>query len=364
MVDRPPLFVTRKFPPSVGGMETLAAGVWRSLVAVRPDARKISHGGPNTALVWWLPLAVLRLIVLVLRREVGSVLLGDALMNAVCAPLLRLLRIDHATMVMGLDVTYQNPVYRALVLPPLRHSRRVIAISTATAAEVIAIGTPAERVSVLRLGVQAPAVTLADRAAASARLRQDLGLGDDPVILTLGRLVPRKGVRWFVAEVLPQLPGDVHHLVAGSGDDRDAIVAAAQAGGVQDRVHLLGQVDDELWERLMRGADVFVQPNIAVPGDMEGFGLVAIEAALRGTPAVAANLEGLADAVVDGETGILLRSGDATVWAQRLTELLADRDALAALGSRFLEGASVRYSEESMGRALVGLLGLSEAPEI
>lgn len=362
MADRPPLFVTRKFPPSVGGMETLAAGVWRSLVAVRPDARKISHGGANTALVWWLPLAVLRLIALVLRGQVGSVLLGDALMNAVCRPFLRLLRVEHGTMVMGLDVTYQNPLYRAVVHRALRQTSHVIAISSATAQACVDAGVPADRLSVLRLGVQAPEVTTADRVAASQQLRRELSLTEEPLVLTLGRLVRRKGALWFVTHVLPSLPSDVHYVIAGSGEDRELIQSAAREAGVADRVHLVGQVDDQTWERLMRGVDVFVQPNVAVPGDMEGFGLVAIEAALRGTPVVAADLEGLADAVVDGETGILLPSADAAVWTERLTSLLADRDGLAAQGSRFKEGASERYSEASMGTALVELLGLSAGP--
>lgn len=362
MTGRAPVFVTRKFPPSVGGMETLAAGVWRSLVAVRPDALKISHGGANQALVWWVPLAVLRLVGLVLRGRVESVLLGDALMNAICSPLLKVLRIEHGTMVMGLDVTYQNPAYRRVVHPWLRRSSRVIAISSATADAVIAIGTPADRVSVLRLGVQAPVVTTEDREAARRELARELSLTDELIVLTLGRLVRRKGVLWFVSEVLPSLPTNVHHVIAGSGEDRDLIQAAAQAGGVADRIHLPGQVDDPTWERLMRGADLFVQPNVVVPGDMEGFGLVAIEAALRGTPVAAANLEGLADAVVDGETGILLPTGEAQAWIARLNELLTDRDALPALGSRFQAGASVRYSEASMGQSLVELLGLSAAP--
>ena len=69
---------------------------------------------------------------------------------------------------------------------------------------------------------------------------------------------------------------------------------------------------------------MFVQPNVRVDGDMGGFGLATIEAALRGTPVVAADLEGLKDAVIHGRTGFLVPSGDLAGWIRQLTELLTE----------------------------------------
>ncbi len=358
-MPRHPVFVTRKFPPSVGGMETLAAGVWRSVLTVRPDAVKISHGGANRDLVWWFPLSLARLLGLLLRRRAELVLTGDALTYAVVSPLLRVFRVPHATMIMGLDVTYTNPAYRTVVHGLLRRASRVLAISEATAVQGRAAGVPAEHMSVLRLGVEAPPVDASDRRAAAAVVRQRYDLAaTDVLVLTLGRLVRRKGVRWFTAEVLPGLPGHVHYLVAGDGEEAAEILQAATLAGVADRVHLLGQVDDADREDLLRGADLFVQPNIAVPGDMEGFGLVTIEAALRGTPVVAADLEGVKDAVVDGRTGVLLPSQDGPLWTARLVALLQEPAALADLGAGFQVEARDLYGEKAMGTALAELLSL------
>ena len=357
-----PVLVTRKFPPSIGGMETLAAGVWRSMVEVRPDARLISHGGANRDLVWWLPLALVRLLVLIARQRVELVLTGDALMYAVASPLLRLCRIPHATMIMGLDVTYESRLYRAVVHRQLRRATQVVAISAATAERAREFGVPPDRVSVLRLGVQTPPAG-PSRSEAGAALRARHGLADtDLLLLTLGRLVRRKGVEWFTSEVLPGLPAQVHYLVAGHGDQASAIVAAASAAGVADRVHLLGKVDDADREELMRGADLFVQPNIAVPGDMEGFGLVTIEAAMRGTPVVAAELEGIKDALVDGSTGLLLPPQVASAWTTRLNELVKDRQGLVTLGTGFQTNVLHLYGEAAMGRALADQLGLEVQP--
>jgi phosphatidylinositol alpha-1,6-mannosyltransferase len=352
-----PLFVTRKFPPSVGGMETLASGVWRALAAVRPDASLIAHGGSNRQLPRWLPGAVARTVWRVARRRAGFVLTGDALMYAVLAPFLHLLRVPHATMVMGLDVTFEHRAYRAVVHRALRRAPSVIAISAATARAAREFGVPAERVHVVRLGVPAPIVSATERDASRAELVRLLGLPDDAVVLlTLGRLVRRKGARWFIEQVLPELPDELHYVVAGDGPEAPLLRSAVEAAGLDHRVHLLGSVDDETRELVLRGADLFVQPNIRVPGDMEGFGLVTIEAALRGTPVAAADLEGIKDAVMDGRTGFLLPPEDTGAWVQRIGELAKDRDELGLLGQRFRAAAAERFGEEAMGTTLLELL--------
>lgn len=352
------LFVTRKFPPSVGGMETLAADVWATLEAAGGRDRLIAHGGTNGRMPLWLPGAVLRTVRLVRRREVGHVLVGDVLLYLLLRPVLVVLRVPHATMAMGKDVVWQQPAYQWLVRRVLPRAPLVLAISAATADVVVAAGVPAERVRVVRLGVRLPDGGPArDEARARLRAAHDID-ATAPVLVTVGRLVRRKGVAWFVDTVLPDLPGAVH-LVAGSGPDADRVAGLAARRGVADRVRLLGAVSDAERELLMRGADVFVQPNVPVPGDMEGFGLVAVEAAVRGALVVAADLEGLRDAVVPGETGVLVAPGDAVAWRETLTRLLADPAAAEQQARDHAERCRTRYSRERMGEALRAALGLS-----
>jgi len=225
-------------------METLAAGIWRSLSTDRPDALLIAYGGSNRRLPGWLPVALARASWLLLRRRVEAVLVGDALMYAVMYPVLKIFRVPHATMVMGLDLTYQNRAYRVVVHRILRRAPRVIAISTATAELARSFGVPADRVGVVRLGVSGPDVTPEDRVAAAKAIRHRYDLPDDAIVLlTLGRLVRRKGVRWFVEHVLPGLPGNVLCLVVGEGPDAEPIRAAVARAGIADRVRLLGRVD-------------------------------------------------------------------------------------------------------------------------
>lgn len=338
-------------------METLAVGVWRSLEGAYPHARLLSLGRSNAHLSWWLPWAFLRVAVLLVRRKVDRVLCGDALAYAVVSPVLRVFRVPGLVVVNGLDLTYGNRVYRAFVLPAVRSAPIVLAISAATAQVAKSVGVGRERIHLLPLGLDVPGVSSSERAAARESVGRRLSLGPDAtLLLTLGRLVRRKGAAWFAGEVLPSLPPTVHYVLAGEGPDEARIVAAAEAAGVASRVHLLGRVPDDVREELLRGADLFVQPNVAVPGDMEGFGLVTIEAALRGTPVVAADLEGIKDAVVHELTGLLLPSGDAGSWVALVSDVTAPPAGLVALGARFAEEAQKRYGEAAMAVALTEAL--------
>ena len=351
-----PLFVTRKFPPSVGGMETLSAGVWRTLDAAS-DAQLLAHRGSNRWLALWLPAAAARTAWRVVRHRPDVVLCGDAVVHATLSPILRLLRVSHATMVMGLDITYDRPLYRHTVVRLLRRAPRVLAISEATAAAAVAMGVPAERAVVVRLGVEVPDVDADDRARARAAVLQRWGLPEDAtLLLTLGRLVRRKGALWFTENVVPATSPRAHYLVAGTGPDAAAIEAAAAANHVGLRVHLLGQVTTEEREELLRGSDLFIQANVPVPGDMEGFGLVTVEAAVRGTPVLASGIEGIRDAVIEGGTGTLVPAADVDRWIEAVEVALADPEVLAEQGRRAREVASAEYSEAAMGRALLARL--------
>ncbi|HET9416856.1 MAG TPA: glycosyltransferase family 4 protein [Candidatus Limnocylindria bacterium] len=352
-----PLFLTRKFPPAVGGMEILAENTWASLRQRFPGARLIANRHGNRMLpLWWLG-NVPRVALMLALRRADTVLTGDALAYALFRPVLAIARVPHATMVMGLDVTYDHRLYRALVHPALRRAPRVIAISEATARAAIDVGVDPRRVSVIRLGLPVPALEPRHKTEARQALRSALGVASNEIVaLTIGRLVRRKGVLWFVREVMPRLPASVVYVVAGDGPMAAEVKDAAVRLGLTSRVRLLGRVDDETREELLLGADLFVQPNVRVPGDMEGFGLAILEAAMRGTLTVASGIEGIRDAVVDGQTGILLNAEEPGAWVERISALASDVAGLHDLGWTYGRAARDSYGIDAMGEHLARLL--------
>ena len=174
-------------------------------------------------------------------------------------------------------------------------------------------------------------------------------------VLCFGRLVPRKGALWFAQHVLPRLPADVGLVVAGPSTqpEQRALLESLP------RVRYLGAVDADTLASLVRDADVVAMPNIPTPEaiDVEGFGLVAIEASSLGGRLLASRLQGLVDAVVDGVTGTLVEPGDAQAWADAVLASFAaqreespdHRDAIATATRR-------KYSRTVQAGAFAGLL--------
>lgn len=131
-------------------------------------------------------------------------------------------------------------------------------------------------------------------------------------LLSLGRLVERKGVQ-FVVQAIPQLrkkyPG-LKYFIAGDGKYRDSINRLIQANNLEDCVFLVGRVSEEEKARYFKQCDIFLMPSIDMPqqDSVEGFGMVYIEANMYGKYVVASNTGGISDAVIDGETGTLLNN--------------------------------------------------------
>jgi glycosyltransferase involved in cell wall biosynthesis len=328
-----PLFLTRSFPPSVGGMERFSESLSRELSCLGSSVTIANRRG-KMALPLFLPYAFAAAAVTARRERVDLIHLGDALLAPLGVSLRRITGLPLTATVHGLDMTFDNAAYQAVVgraLPKLDH---IVAVSQSSR-DICVSRWPAldGRVSVVPNGVE-----LLGEAPPSMSLPSHLEafLDGRRCLLVVGRLIRRKGVRWFVDAVMPALAEDTVLVVAGEGSERGAIEAAIHAHRLTGRVKLLGRVDDATLEALYRRADLFVMPNIAVLGDVEGFGLVAIEAAARGLPVLAADIEGIPEAIHHGSNGFLTRSGDEVAFAKQVRALLALADAdRRALGARF-----------------------------
>ena len=156
-------------------------------------------------------------------------------------------------------------------------------------------------------------------------------------MLSVGRLTRRKGLVEFVQGVLPLIVArypDV--LLAVIGDDapdalasgpfnvRERTIETIERLGLSRNIRLLGPCDEPTLQLALATADVHVFPVRAVTGDIEGFGMVAIEAAAHGLPTVAYAVGGVSDAVEDGVSGWLIEAGDEVDFAKRVIETLAD----------------------------------------
>ena len=216
----------------------------------------------------------------------------------------------------------------------IRRSDAVVAISTYTANEVRQlVDCP---VAVIPYTFELPVSAPRDRRTT----------GSDFEILTVGRLVERKGVVHLV-EALAQLPKEsgAFLVVIGDGPEAPRIRARALELGIGDRVQLRGRVTDEALRAAYASADVFVLPAIVdARGDTEGLGVVLLEAMNFGVPVVASAVGGIIDIVIDGETGLLVASADSGLLAAALGRLCRDRELAARLGAQGQRFVADRFS--------------------
>ena len=328
------VWMTRKYPPSVGGMEKFNYELTRELSSRLP-LHLLASGRSPRSLPSFVANAASQVLAMRGRGiQVRGVHLGDGVLAPVGLALGRLLGDVPVTVtVHGLDVIYPSPVYQQIIPRCLARSARVTPNSTATYQECIRRGVAQGRCQVIPCGVakRQPLVetNLKSRHVAREMVARALGrdLSEGPTVLCVGRLVRRKGVAWFVERVVPrlveQIP-EVSVIVVGSGPDRERIARVRREVGLERSVVTLGRVADDVLDAVYAASDVFAMPNIPTTGDMEGFGIAALEASVAGLWVLAANLDGIPDAIHNGLNGALLPPLDAAAWASRLADMLGD----------------------------------------
>lgn len=330
------IFISRKWPPAIGGMETYSLRLTQSL-SETVDLDVITLPGhvdgtpPSSSQLLLFPF---RVIAAFFGRQTRPdvVHVGDLAIW----PLgwLASVYFRSPTIVIsahGTDVSYWRRrtirgnlygLYLRLGARLLRNAR-VIANSSATHNVLKQSGWTTEKIVRLATDMKrGPAVK-----------------GTRRTLLFCGRVLKMKGCAWFVDEVLPLLPDDIRLRIAGTiWEETDAHVLD------HPRVDFLGHLDKNRLAQAYRDAMCVIAPNIEVhTGEYEGFGLVATEAAAAGGVILAADRDGLIDAVVDGVTGFLVESGNPDAWASKILEVSNWTDEHRAI---FIERASLTAARE------------------
>lgn len=211
--------------------------------------------------------------------------------------------------------------------PALRASDLIVTVSSFTRDRMISdFRVAPERIRLVPLGVDL------------ARFTPGAVESSSPFILSVGRLIERKGFDRLIEafdRIADGFP-DYRLVIAGQGPMAEALKTQAAALASSDRIDFLGAVGDAELDRLYRACSLFAMPNRTLPdGDTEGFGLIFLEANACGKAVIGGRAGGAVDAIIDGETGLLVDGDDVDNIADALRRLLGDsdyRDKLAAAG--------------------------------
>lgn len=310
------LFITRKWPPAVGGMEIYSVEMAEEFGKFCNTKVMALPGRPNGQ-----PPKALALIAFGIRcawyllrnaRRHDLVLIGDL----VLAPLALFCRISSRKVRTGVALHGSDVAYhlRSGVTPKLYRCYLFLIRCLRGTLDAMIANSDATARQAARLGLTG-SITIP----LGVRLPEPVNPARSRNILFVGRIMPRKGAAWFAEQVLPGLAPDIRFQIAGTKWDEAEVERLSR----NPRVDLLGPVFGRELQMLRASALLVVVPNIPLGGkDFEGFGLVALEAAADGGIVIAANLHGLSSAILDEETGFLVPAENAPAWRQKIGAIL------------------------------------------
>lgn len=376
------LLVTNDFPPRRGGIQsyleafvgelnatgghelTVYAPQWKGAPEYDEHAgyRVVRHRG---TLMVPEPTVANRMRALIAEHDIETVWFGAAAPLALLGPLAR--RAGASRVVAS---THGHEVGWSM-LPLARNALRRIGddadvvtyVSGYTRGRFASAFGPQARLERLSPGVDIDRFT--PDSVSRAQLRARYELGDRPVVLCLSRLVPRKGqdmlIRAF-GQIRRRVPGAAL-VIVGGGPHRETLEALAQRAGVADDVLFTGGVPGDELPAHHAMADVFAMPcrTRGAGLDVEGLGIVFLEASASGVPVVAGRSGGAPETVRDGETGWVVDGTDVDAIATAVGDLLADPATAARMGAAGRDWVVQNWQWRTQGARLRGLLSGAQA---
>jgi len=268
-------------------------------------------------LLWKIPRDV--------KRYNPDVILFSSMVTASILPVMKHVPVPKVTINHGQDVTLPVKIYQWYLKFVFKQLDGVISVSSATRKASIKRGLDPHKGVVLPNGFEKLTKgELPSRKTAVNFIEKELigNLEGKKILLTVGRQVKRKGHVWFIEDVLPKIKSDVLYLIVGSGPEFNNIQNVVEKSPIKEQIVMTGKLSKDLLNVCYAAADLFIMPNIPVPGDMEGFGIVLLEANRAGVPAIASDLEGIKDVIEQGINGYRISAGDSMAFATKIDDVL------------------------------------------
>jgi len=265
-----------------------------------------------------------------------------------------------------LKTPYDIIAYGGEILLPKRKSaikknfaraEKVITISNFTKGRLIEIGIPEKKIAVIHPGVD-PAKFNPELS--PAEIRKRFNLENKRVILTVSHLVKRKGhhnVLKTLPQVLEKIPNLIY-LIIGKGTEEEKLKGVVKDLKLEDKVIFAGKVKEEELPLYYGACDLFIMPSYEIKekGDVEGFGIVYLEAGASGKPVIGGYSGGVPDAIIDGETGLLVDPLNINQIAEALVKLLTNPEFSRKLGEKGRKRVEQELNWQEMAKKIKGII--------
>jgi len=362
------LFISRAYPPVIGGIENQNYGIGKALSELT-EVKIIANKYGKKFLPVFIIRATFQSLFLLWKYDV--VLFGDG----VLAPLGVFLKFFHpkkkfSSIIHGLDITYAHKktlmgeIYRTINIPSLKKLDKLIMVGNHTISEAVKAGISRKKCFFIPNGFDLDAIYKKHTREELEKVL-DINLENKKVILRVGRFVKHKGLLWFIENVMPKLPknyilvaagGRVAKKTAGDDDIYPECKNSIKKLSLEKRIKLLTNIPQQTMNILFNTSDVFVSPNIKVSGSMEGFGINAIEGSACKKVVVASRLEGLRDAIYDGKNGFLVEPENIDKWIKKIEAILEADEFRETFGMRAQKFTIENFSWDKIAKSYLNIL--------
>ncbi|MEA1963196.1 MAG: glycosyltransferase family 4 protein [Patescibacteria group bacterium] len=336
------LLFTIEYPPFKGGV----ANYYGNLVKHWPEKNNIKVLNNNSGILLcdkirpkWLP-AFWHFVKLNKQEKFGHIIIGQLLPLGIILYIYSFFnKISYSVIIHGMDINCATRKTRKKIISfkILKKAEHIFCASSYTA-ELVKdfIGRENQnKIKIINPGIE---IDIDLGKYQNEKILQKYNLQNKIVLFTIARLVKRKG-QDKVIEALKRIymvNPNIHYFIAGIGKHEAYLKENA---GICPNIHFLGFLsDDEKWQWL-KNVDIFIMPARSIKGDFEGFGIVYLEAALASLPAIAGNTGGAKDAIVDGETGLLVNPQSVDDIAGAILKLAQDDKLRKKMGVKGRERA-------------------------
>ena len=373
------LFITLEFAPSGGGVGRMYRDFCRGwpkkdiLVWTASADKNLKHDTcqdenyeilTNPFLynwIWprWIP-GLFRLYLIIKKHNVSFIIVGQVLPLGTLAWLINhILKIPYAVFVHGMDIAQSfNGGHRQILIKKILSNADFIICANGYARSLaMKLGLTANRLKIL---YPPPSIRLRPEAELMDNLRRQYGLSGQPVLLTIGRRVRRKGHETVIRaleEVWRTYPALIY-IIIGEGPSRARLKVMRIISSRPHQIKFMGEVSDEESAAWLSLSTVFIMTPLELPGgDVEGFGIVYLEAGYYGKPVIASRTGGVEEAVKDGVTGILVEQNDVSKTAAAIIKLLSDTSLAESMGWAGRERIEKEFSQEKFAKKVCDLYG-------
>lgn len=374
-------FLTIDFPPVIGGISRYLYELIRNLPVTRiniiglnaPDSAEFDSNQTfhlnriNLPFGWkyfhqqFRFLAFLYFFELLKFRNIRTIVCGQAHYSVMLPAWLysKIFRCSFGVVAHGLDLLHpQTQIFSIVFNYLLRASRLVIVNSRATADITIKLGVDAKKVHIIHPGVS----RFETSKSVSTQIDKKIlfNLQHKKCILTVGRLIERKGhdtVIKAMPKILLKVP-DAHYIIVGTGAQQEKLKQLSTQLCLESHVTFVGHALDEDLPTYYEACKVFSMISREIPerGDIEGFGIVYLEANLYGKPVVAGKSGGVEDAVLHNINGLLIEPDNPDAAAEAITRLLIDSSYARELGLRGQQRVTKEFNSLDSARKFQTIL--------